>query len=105
MPEELAEQEVQYQPGFVIFTALSDAESYQAQADILLGYPEPLDRFIQAGGGVHGDPEVGRAYHYFPIDENDAGDAWALKEVIGIEHSGTVVSELPEGWRPVIEEM
>ena len=89
---------------FIIFTNHDDMNAWIAMVDNALGYPEPLDKLIQTGGGIHGDPEIGRAMHYAEPIPNADGTKWALPftDAVALPATAEAVEELPTDWYPTI---
>jgi hypothetical protein len=95
---------------YIIFTSLTDAESYQAQADVILGYPESLDSLQWVGDGIHAPLEFGRAMHFAEVQKHYSEDKWALPKMEGTEditlpEGVTIIEELTEGWYPPVPEV
>jgi hypothetical protein len=92
---------------WMVFTNQQDIADWQAIVDPIAGFPEPLDRFVQVGGGTHGDQALGRAMHYAEPIQNADGDKWALPftDAAPAPETCEVVEELPEGWYPPAPEM
>ena len=74
-----------------------DMNTWIAAVDKVLGYPEPLDKLVQIGGGIHGDPEIGRAQHYAEPIPNADGTKWALPftNAVALPVTAEAVEELP----------
>jgi hypothetical protein len=89
---------------FIIFTNHDDMNAWIAAVDNILGYPEPLDKLVQTGAGIHGDPEIGRAVHYAEPFPNADGTKWALPftDAVALPATAEAVEELPTDWYPVM---
>ena len=87
---------------YIIFTNHDDMNAWIAVVDNTLGYPEPLDKLIQTGAGIHGDPEIGRAQHFAEPLPNADGTKWALPftDATTLPATAEAVEELPTDWYP-----
>jgi hypothetical protein len=95
---------------YIVFSNPTNAESYQAQADVILGYPESLDSLRWVGDGIHAPLEFGRAMHFAIVQKHYSEDKWALPKMEGTESinlpdTTTIVEELSEDWYPPRPEM
>jgi hypothetical protein len=89
---------------YIIFTNHDDMDTWIVAVDNALGYPEPLDKLVQTGAGIHGDPEIGRAQHYAEPISNADGTKWVLPFTDAVELPATAeaVEELPTDWYPAM---
>lgn len=85
---------------YILFTTLEQAEAYQAESDVLLGYPEKFENFCFEGAPNHASWELGRAMHYAPIEVCQFGTRYALPKADAIDtpQGGTELESLPEDW-------
>jgi hypothetical protein len=61
-----------------VFASLEDASEYQAQVDMVCGFPEPPEKFSRIGIPPHAPIEVGRALHYAKINTDATQKRFAL---------------------------
>jgi len=89
---------------YIIFTNHDDMTAWIAMVDNALGYPEPFDKLVQTGAGIHGDPEIGRAQHFAEPLPNADGTKWALPftDAVALPATAEAVEELPANWYPAM---
>ncbi len=92
---------------YILFESIEQAESYQSQADVLLGFPETPDRVEFQGAPTFAPVELGLAEHYHPVmyDKDNVRIALPVVDGIATPEGATEVETLPEDWYPPSPEL
>ena len=80
-------------------------ESWQAEVDKELGYPEDVSTFRQVGAGIHAPLGLGRALHFAEIETDQTGTQFALpfSDAVPVPKGTETVEALPKDWYPADE--